>query len=181
MDPECERPLPDFVLLAGAVCGASMKYQPELARLLQPAAEVEGPDPVFVHEFEVAIVVASRYRVRYVHILDSRLQLNNSHPVSRLSQADLENVFVAVMMPLRPSCEPPLHDFASPRTHFLVHRFISSVSSVPFAVDLAGEATLRRYRLIVRRWYVIRVRIDHVSRRIADILAIVALCQRTYG
>lgn len=48
-----------------------MKYQPELARLLQPAAEVEGPDPVFVHEFEVAIVVASRYRVRYVHILEN--------------------------------------------------------------------------------------------------------------
>ena len=71
--------------------------------------------------------------------LNSRLQFNDSHSMPRLSQTDLKNVFLAVMVPSRRSDESSLHNFVSSRCQFSVHRFQSRVSSVSsFAVNLFG-------------------------------------------
>lgn len=124
----------------------------------------------------MVVLVASCYRVLHVLVLDGWLQFDDSHPMPRLSQTDLHDEFLAVMMPVRCPWESSLRDHASSHHHFLVHRFKRQTSSVPsLAVNLASEATLCRYRLIVCRWYVIRIWIDYEGGRIANILAVISL------
>lgn len=78
--------------------------------------------------------------------LDGRLQLDNPHTMSRLTEIDLEHVLRSVMMSLRSGVLTFLLHLASPHPNSAV-RSVSSTPSVPlFPVYLIRESVLSHRR-----------------------------------